>query len=268
MPDVGDARTATLTVSPFDATTAATLALTAPDGTPTSPTVTGSGGGATWTAPIVFSQAGWWKLVWTVTGTGAGVEPQYMYATAIPAAPGTDPLVCSLEEFKSWLKYGTNTLDDTKLLLALTAASDWVRWRISTALKVTTFTERLWCNGAYIQQKKHPLISVISVTPQDGTALPSTSYIVDTTNSQIQMRFGSYGWHTVVYTAGMSAIPLRVKLAGQEVARHLWMIQNGTAGRGFPGDDQTPTPLGFAVPNRAEELMNADPDDHLVPGFA
>lgn len=268
MPDVGDSRTATLTVSNGDGTTAAVLVVTRPDLTTDTPVVTGSGGGTTWTATVALPQAGWYKLVWTVTGTGAGIEPQFLYANAMPPVPGEDPLVCTLEQFKSWLKFGTATDKDDKLYLALASATDWVRWRISGPLKVTTFTERLFTNGGFLQQRKHPLATVTSITPQDGTALPSTSYIVDTDNSQIQLRYGSYGWHTVVYTAGMSQVSHRIRLAGQETARHLWMIQNGSSGRGFPGDDGVPTPLGFAVPRRAEELLSADPDDNLMPGFA
>ncbi len=270
MPDVGDARTATLVVTPADVTTAATVALTAPDGTVTAPAVSGSLAGSVWTgtATITFSQAGWWRPVWTVTGMGAGVEPQFMYANAIPPLPGEDPLVCSLEQFKDWIKFPqTDSTQDAKMLLALGAATDWLRWRQGGPLKVTTFTERLWCNGQFLKQRKHPLVAVASVTPQDGSAMSATSYIVDTTNSMIELRGGGVGWYDVVYSAGPAKVSHRRRMAGQEVARHLWGIQNGSSGRGFSGDD-VPTPLGFAIPARAEELMSADPDDQQMPGFA
>ncbi|MFC8432254.1 hypothetical protein [Streptomyces sp. NPDC057253] len=86
MPDVGDLVTATLTVDPYDGSTAASLLVTRPDGTTTSPVVTGSGGGATWTAPVLYTLAGVWRLKWTVTGTGAGVEGQQVAVAPAPDA--------------------------------------------------------------------------------------------------------------------------------------------------------------------------------------
>lgn len=74
MPDVGDLVTARLSVDPADNTTAATLLVTRPDETLIMPVVTGADAGATWTAPVTYSLAGVWRLSWTVTGTGAGVE--------------------------------------------------------------------------------------------------------------------------------------------------------------------------------------------------
>lgn len=84
MPDVGDLVTATLTVDPYDGTTAAALLVTRPDGTTVSPVVTGSGGGQTWTAPVSYTLAGVWRLKWTVTGTGASVEGQQVAVAPAP----------------------------------------------------------------------------------------------------------------------------------------------------------------------------------------
>lgn len=178
-------------------------------------------------------------------------------------------LVATLNEFKDQIKFPlTNTAQDTKLTSYLTAASEWAQWRLSGPLAQTTFTERLYCNGSCIQQQHHPLVSVTSITPQDGTALPATAYIVDTTNSQIEMRGAYYGWHTVVYVAGPASVLDHVKRAGLIVAQHLWTVENGSAGRGQQQQDLVPTPFGFAVPARAEELIGADPNFKDMPGFA
>ncbi|MFE4548282.1 hypothetical protein [Streptomyces sp. NPDC056785] len=74
MPDVGDLVTARLAVSPADLTTGVSLVVTRPDGTTVTPVVTASDGGAAWSAPVTYTLAGIWRLSWTVTGTGAGVE--------------------------------------------------------------------------------------------------------------------------------------------------------------------------------------------------
>lgn len=271
MPDVGDSRTATLTVTPADGTTAATVLITKPDASTDTPAVSGSLAGSVWTgsATVDLDLPGWWLAKWTATGTGEGVEYQQFYVSGAPPIPDDAVLVCSLEQFKGWLKFPlTDNTQDDKLLICLASATAWIRWRQSGPVAVETFVELLWCNGRYMNQSQHPLQTVVSVTPQDAGALSSTAYRVDTTNSFIEMRGASYGWHDVVYTAGPSKVRPHVRLAGQEVARHLWTIQNGSSGRGFPGDEYVATPMGFAVPRRAEEMMAADPDNTTMPGFA
>lgn len=89
MPDVGDWRTPTLTVSPADGTTLATLAIVAPSGTSTPLAVQSSAGGTLWTASSAYqlTAAGIWVERWTVTGTGKGAEYEYQIAVgvALPA---------------------------------------------------------------------------------------------------------------------------------------------------------------------------------------
>ncbi|MFG2963582.1 hypothetical protein ACGFZS_09860 [Streptomyces sp. NPDC048288] len=85
MPDVGDLVTARLAVDPADNTTAAALLVTGPDGGVTTPVVTGADGGATWTAPVTYTLAGLWRLSWTVTGTGAGVQHEVVSVAPAPA---------------------------------------------------------------------------------------------------------------------------------------------------------------------------------------
>jgi hypothetical protein len=90
VPDVGDYTTPQLLVTPSDATTAATLTVHAPDGTMSTPAASTSDSGHTWTtAAVAFTQAGRWVLIWVVTGTGAGTEPQIVDVDAlpVPAAP-------------------------------------------------------------------------------------------------------------------------------------------------------------------------------------
>ncbi|MFC7909066.1 hypothetical protein [Streptomyces nigra] len=86
MPDVGDHVIARLDVSPADNTTGATLQVTAPDGDVMTPVVTGSEGGSVWTAPVTYTDAGLWRLSWTVTGTGASVQHEVV---AVAPAPPT-----------------------------------------------------------------------------------------------------------------------------------------------------------------------------------
>jgi hypothetical protein len=86
MPYPGSTDTLSLTVSPFDASTAATVTVTPPTGTVLTPTATTSDGGATWTAQPIYPVAGTWVAKWTVTGTGAGVTEQIIHIS-VPASP-------------------------------------------------------------------------------------------------------------------------------------------------------------------------------------
>jgi hypothetical protein len=83
--DVGDIAVFTLTVAPFDGTTAATVVVRAPDGTESPATPTPSGGGETWTVQVPLTAAGTWYVLWTVAGTGAGT--QWDTADAEPVPP-------------------------------------------------------------------------------------------------------------------------------------------------------------------------------------
>lgn len=86
MPEVGDVSTVSLTVDPYGGTTVATLLVTRPDGTTTSPAASTADAGHTWTASLTYTMAGVWRLKWTVTGTGASVEGQQIAVAPAPDA--------------------------------------------------------------------------------------------------------------------------------------------------------------------------------------
>ena len=123
--DVGDWRTATLTVIPSSdggagPATDAALTVDLPDGTSASPTVSTSDDGATWTsAPYQLILPGRWTEKWTVTGTGKGVER----ATLDVIDPDASPLYADPAALRSALKVKEGALDDDRLINALRAAS-------------------------------------------------------------------------------------------------------------------------------------------------
>lgn len=84
---VGDTTLLTLDVAPSDATTSVAAQVTAPDGTVSTPVTTGTADGSHWTASLTVTQPGVWRIVWTVTGTGAGVQPQSLTVAPLPEAP-------------------------------------------------------------------------------------------------------------------------------------------------------------------------------------
>ncbi|NUS55529.1 MAG: hypothetical protein HOV66_11830, partial [Streptomycetaceae bacterium] len=104
MPDVGDVATATLTVSPYDGSTAATLLVTGPDGATTSPAASTADGGKTWTAPVAYTLAGLWRLSWTVTGTGTGVEHEIVSVAPAPAVTATGRVYATTTQLANTLR--------------------------------------------------------------------------------------------------------------------------------------------------------------------
>ena len=83
MPDVGDTATLTLTIDPADVTTVATVSAVNPvTEATTSPSVTidVADGVGTATALLSLSHAGAWRVTWTVTGQGSGVEHDTVFA--------------------------------------------------------------------------------------------------------------------------------------------------------------------------------------------
>ncbi len=226
-----------------------TLAVTKPDGTAVSPapTVTNTAAGGVYTAQITVDAAGIWQYVWTAAGTVVGTEPGQLTVRS------PQLYVVGLEEIREQLRR-TDNADDSSLRRHLAAATRYIASKVGP-IGATTFTERYYVLGDF-SVRKHPLISVTSLTPDAGTAYDASSYRADTDLGQILVVAGiGAGWHTLVYRAGWVDIPDNFASAGRIIVKHLWETENGGGGRRV---DVTQTGLGFAVPNRAIELLNVD----------
>jgi hypothetical protein len=204
-----------------------------------------------YTASTTVDQAGTWTYVWTASGTVTAVEPGQFTVRS------QNVYVVSLEELKAQLNK-TDSADDVELRSYLASATRWVEKEIGGPVSVQTFTERQFIVGQTVIPRKRPLVSVTSITPDfTSTPLTSTSYTADTGVNQIYFYYQVYiGWHTIVYQAGQQQVNENVKLAGMIVAQHLWDTQNGFAGR-RNADDLIPSGLGFAIPRRAAEMIDA-----------
>lgn len=260
--DIGDRVTISTVVRDDNGTTVNTptlvIAVTKPDGTTVAPapTVTNTGAGGVYTAPVTVDQAGLWTYVWTASGSVIAVEPGQF--TVTPART----LIASIEEFKTHLNR-TDIADDVELRTHLAAATDWVEDEIGGPTYPTTITETHTGVVDTIIPRRRPVISVASITPYLGTALSTDAYRVDTDLGVIFLRYSSATEYAIVYRAGFAtAMPERVKLAGLIVAEHLWETQNGFAGR-RNADDFVTSGFGYAIPRRAQDLI----DKSKLPGI-
>lgn len=122
MPVIGETRTAQCTVSPSGVDTNGTLTVYEPDGSTSTPTVSGGGTG-TLTAPVTYDQTGWWLLKWVITGTGAGERYEQVYVEAAPALPPSVPLYATVEDLRDHFDDSITALPDALLVRALKATS-------------------------------------------------------------------------------------------------------------------------------------------------
>ena len=89
MPDVGDEVPLTLTVTPADTTTVAACTYRLlPTGEPVALPTVPNADRTEWSALLPIAQLGAYRITWTVTGTGEGIEYDTVYAVGGPDPVG------------------------------------------------------------------------------------------------------------------------------------------------------------------------------------
>jgi hypothetical protein len=161
-------------------------------------------------------------------------------------------MIVSLVDLKSHLNM-TSTSDDDELQLVLDAAERVVE-EIAGPRSPDTVTETVTVVGGTAILSRRPTGPVLS----GGIAVGG---VVDGPAGLVTGLGGNYGLATrrltVTYPVGSDDVPPEVFMACLIIAAHLWETQRGAAPVGpLSGDDAFPTPgLGFAIPNRALELL-------------
>ncbi len=165
----------------------------------------------------------------------------------------------------------SDTSNDTEMQTFVDASNEVCEAMIGPSSS-TAFTElRSTVDGAIILNRR-PLISVTSVTPNivGAAALLSTAYTVDVDLGGLQINASGSGDYIVVYQAGWATIPARAKLAQLIIGQHLWRTQRGGMVASVVADEQTVVipGFGFAIPQRAAELLASLNAPSMVPGIA
>lgn len=114
MYDVGDTAQLKLTVDPHDGSTVATVAATSPSGLTSAPVAVSDDGGQTWTANLPLTEQGRWPVLWTVTGKGANVERDSVFAFA----PTVGRTYATLSDLASYLHAEPGPTADRDLVTA------------------------------------------------------------------------------------------------------------------------------------------------------
>lgn len=149
---------------------------------------------------------------------------------------------------------GTN---DVELTRRLNSAVDVVQGYVGP-LESRSVTETHYApSGRVLILRQSPVISITSVSNANGTTYVPADYVLDTGAGLLRRAYATGSWGgevTVTYLAGRDTLPAALADAILIIAAHLWETQRGASPSPFT-EDPLPVGRGFAVPNRALELM-------------
>ena len=261
--------------APAPASTIA-LALVTPDGvshalTPTAglpPDQTGSATGWYY-YEYVTQQFGRHTVAWTASGTpgvGSGVGAQ---TDSWDVRSATDDMIISLADMKRRLHLTSTTAFDQDIRefgLAITGVVE----KLCGPVVVRTATERQRAGGMFIALNKRPVYQPATQPHQIVAMTPVLTYglVYDLSLLTVDMELGMirhsaglpfiYGPYDFTYTVGRPTVPDNIILGTAIILRHLWALERPDGGKGggaAPVEDDVTLTYGFAIPNRAMEIL-------------
>ncbi|WP_328860890.1 hypothetical protein [Streptomyces sp. NBC_00306] len=243
----------------------ATVTIGLPDGTTASPVAT-EGDTGEYTADYVTAQAGRHTVRWVFTG------PAHAYTDMFDVRPSTSTAIMSLAEAKKHLTMVTDD-DDDEVRHWVDATTQCVEYFVGPVV-VRTVTERHTADRvSCIALRERPALELVSVA---GVLTGGMSYEPDTLSLDgdtglVSLLGGGIlrGPLDVTYRAGRRIVTANITGAARIILQHLWRTRQGP-GRPQMGvgdfDVTEPIPgLGYAIPNRAMQLLNPD---NTGPGMA
>lgn len=242
-----------------------TLVITLPDGVSIAPGVTVTNPPAV-TGKYVYDyttlvQTGQYRGTWTfvMSGGKTAVYVEYFDVDSI------DPKwLISLKSAKKQLNIpAADTTDDEEIGEYISGITRLVE-RVIGACVPRTVVEYKEGNTNVIRLDVQPVLSLTTMTPYltAGSTYLAAALKV-TTEGRVMLLTGlpfSWGPFEITYVAGRRPVPANARLATRMILQHLWETQRGSAGLPLQqSDDVTMVPgFGFAVPNRALELLEPD----------
>lgn len=248
--------------------TAATAVVTIglPDGTTASPAATETATTGTYQADYPTVQTGRHTVRWIFTVPGAAYTDIFDVRDAEP------PSILSLADARRHLNKGAAT-DDDEIRFWIGATTKAVEWFVGP-VTIRTVTE-LHPVGQVraLALRQVPALTLTSVTAvlTGGTSYETADLDLDEATGIVRLVSGGdlYGPLRVTYEAGRRTVTENISAAARIILQHLWRTQQGP-GRPQLGtgdfDVTQPIPgLGYAIPNRAVQLLSPD---QLPPGMA
>ncbi|MGW6295167.1 hypothetical protein [Streptomyces sp. NPDC055058] len=248
-----------------------TLTITLPDGTTVSPAVTNPPATTgKYSVDYVSTQAGRHVVHWQFTG------PACAYADILDVRTADPGFLFSHADAKKHLNIPISSTGDDEEIRDWNAATAMIVEHFVGPVARRTVTERHSFTAAATRVLRQvPALELLTVAPvlTGGTSYDPAALDLDGDTGTVQRLDGGllYGPLRFTYTAGRAVVAPNIAQAGRIILQHLWRTQRGSA-RGpviAGGDDYNVTEpiagLGYAIPNRALELMEPD---RLPPGLA
>lgn len=257
------------------ATATVVLTVTAPDGTTSTPSVV-TALAPVYTSSVPATQVGAYLLTWTASGAATDVFTDQFTVVAASLQLISYADVCDQLNIST-----TDTTTTARLRRYIQSATDVVQ-NITGPILPTSKTS--YFNGGHSSltlpyRWVKSITSVVewwggttiyTLTAQTpGSAMGTYNYMWDTATNTLTRLAGGFPTNffplensvTVTYLAGMTTIPQVITDATGELIRHWW--QNGQQPRsvsftnptGLGDDTGTITVMGYAVPNRVNEML-------------
>ncbi|MFJ2719372.1 head-tail connector protein [Streptomyces sp. NPDC087437] len=168
--------------------------------------------------------------------------------------------IVTLAEVKKQLGIDLDdTSDDSELMLYADGATSALEEHKHEVIERREFTEQVTVGGGSVLRLSHtPVVDLVSVIGVDSGQEWDTSRLRVSPSGLVRVLSGPalVGAAEFTYAAG-PAVPLPgERLAALIVIQHLWETQRGRAGAVYGGGDVI-VPAGYAIPNRAAELLGA-----------
>lgn len=244
---------------------AITLTITLPDRTTVSPSLTNPSPGR-YELDYPTVQVGHHSVRVQATGVNSSA-----YADSFDVLPANPGYIVSLARAKRKLKIPlSDTEHDEDIRDYIESATSVIeRHRKETVIQ-RTITEEQWAWRAYSLALTHtPAVSLVSVQTVDGVMSWDVSGLhLDGDTGIVSVKIGPLlvGHLQFVYVAGRAVIPAHFQRAALIIIEHLWQTERAQSQAGpFPGayddsmDGLRRMGTGFAIPNRALELLGPPP---------
>lgn len=240
------------------ATTAA-VTVTLPDGSTASPAATETSTTGEYRADYPTVQAGRHTVRWVFTG------PAHAFTDMFDVREAAPPALMSLATAKQHLKK-TDTADDDEIRDWIEACTRAVEQFVGPVVKRTVIEDVRFHSARELALTQIPAVQLTSVTALVTGALSydvAELHLDSETGIVTRLDGGTlYGPLRFVYVAGRTIVGANIRGAARIILQHLWRTRQGP-GRPQRGTDDydvtEPLPgLGFAIPNRAVQLLDPD----------
>lgn len=242
----------------------ATVTVTLPDGSTAVPAATETSTSGRYQADYPTDMAGRHMVRWVFTG------PAHAYTDMFDVREAAPPALMSLATAKSHLKK-TDTADDEEIRDWIEACTRAVEQFTGPVVKRSVTEDVRFKSATSLAVTQIPAVELVSVTAlvTGGLSYNVADLHLDGDTGIVTRLDGGplYGPLKFVYVAGRPIVGANIRSAAKIILQHLWRTRQGP-GRPQRGTDDydvtEPLPgLGFAIPNRAVQLL--DPD-RLPPG--